>query len=101
MNVNRTRDEVSDEAYQDGNMLGGPLSEIFAVDLTGAVGSCAGCGRRGPVAQLRVYDRAPGLVARCPRCEEVVIRLVRGKDTAWLDLHGASSLTIPLDPSAT
>ncbi|MFI6080474.1 DUF6510 family protein [Streptomyces sp. NPDC051217] len=95
MDVNRT----SDDTYQDGNALGGPLSEIFAVDLTGAVGRCAGCGLRGPVAQLHVYDRAPGLVARCPRCEQVVLRLVRGTDTAWLDLHGASSLTIPLGPA--
>ncbi|GGJ78854.1 hypothetical protein GCM10011583_08020 [Streptomyces camponoticapitis] len=95
MDANLTRDD----AYSDGNMLGGPLSEIFAVDLTGAVGRCAGCGLQGPVAQLRVYDRAPGLVARCPRCEQVVLRLVRGKDTAWLDLHGASALTIPLAPA--
>ncbi|MFD3519798.1 DUF6510 family protein [Streptomyces sp. NPDC058653] len=89
-----------DDAYHDGNALGGPLSELFAVDLTDAVGRCASCGRRGPMAQLRVYDRAPGLVARCPRCEQVVLRLVRGKDTAWLDLQGASSLRIPLGPSS-
>lgn len=86
------------DAYQDGNALGGPLSEIFAVDLTAAVSRCAACGGTGPMARLRVYGRAPGLVARCPDCAHVVLRLVRGPDTAWLDLQGASSLAIPLGP---
>lgn len=82
--------------YTDGNALAGPLAEIFAVDVTAAVGRCVGCGLAGPVAALRVYERAPGLVARCPGCDEVVLRLVRGPDRAWLDLRGAMSLQIPL-----
>ncbi|MFD6331159.1 DUF6510 family protein [Streptomyces niveus] len=100
MDTDRTsaqgKHEEYETAYEDGNTLGGPLSEIFAVDLTAAVGRCAGCGASGPLARLRVYDRAPGLVARCPDCSRVVLRLVRGPDTAWLDLQGAASLAIPL-----
>ncbi|ANZ40161.1 hypothetical protein BBK82_33145 [Lentzea guizhouensis] len=84
--------------HVDGNALAGDLREIFAVDLTAATGRCAGCGYRGEVASLRVYTNAPGLVARCPRCEEVVLRLVRGPDRAWLDLRGTVSLEIPLAP---
>lgn len=80
----------------DGNALAGPLREIFAVDVTVATGRCAGCGRVGAVATLRVYARAPGLVARCPSCDAVVLRVVRGRDRAWLDLSGAASLEIPL-----
>jgi hypothetical protein len=82
--------------YADGNALAGPLREIFAVDLTTAVGKCASCGNAGPVAALRVYTRAPGLVARCTACGEVVLRLVRGPASAWLDLRGALSLRIDL-----
>ncbi|MFI6602203.1 DUF6510 family protein [Nonomuraea sp. NPDC050536] len=82
--------------YVDGNALAGPLGEIFAVDVSAAVGRCASCGLAGPVASLRVYGPDPGLVARCPGCEEVVLRLVRGPDAAWLDLRGAVSLRIPL-----
>ena len=41
-------------------------------------------------------DRGHGLVARCPDCEQVVLRLVRGPDAAWLDLRGTVSLRIPL-----
>jgi hypothetical protein len=35
-------------------------------------------------------------VARCPACEQVVLRLVRSPDAAWLDLTGALSLRIPM-----
>ncbi len=82
--------------YQDGNALAGPLSEIFTVDVTTAVGRCTGCGSTGPLARLRVYGAGPGLVARCPDCEQVVLRLVRSPDSAWLDLRGTVSLRIPL-----
>ena len=82
--------------YVDGNALAGPLREIFAVDVTAAVGQCVSCGLVGPVAALRVYMRAPGAVARCPGCSAVILRLVRGPQGAWLDLKGAVSLQIPL-----
>ncbi|MGR6913575.1 DUF6510 family protein [[Actinomadura] parvosata] len=82
--------------HLDGNALAGPLSEIFAVDVTSATGRCASCGLTGPVASLRVYGPDPGLVARCPGCEEVVLRLVRGPGTAWLDLRGTVSLRVNL-----
>jgi hypothetical protein len=82
--------------HQDGNAMAGALAEIFAVDLTTATGRCAGCGFTGPVAGLRVYQHAPGLVARCPGCEQVVMRLVRGPEQAWLDLQGTAVLRIPL-----
>jgi NAD-dependent SIR2 family protein deacetylase len=91
--------DVTDD-FEDGNTLAGPLSEVFAVDITTATVRCAHCGATGPVATLRVYTHAPGSVARCPGCEEVVLRLVRTPDSAWLDLRGTVALRIPLgDPS--
>jgi hypothetical protein len=89
-------DMTQQNGYEDGNALAGPLREIFAVDMTTAVGRCVGCGLAGPVAAMRVYTHAPGLVARCPGCDGVVLRLVRGPDAAWLDLRGTVSLRIPL-----
>lgn len=86
-----------EDDYEDGNALAGPLSEIFAVDVVSAQGCCTGCGTTGPIAQLRVYGPGPGLVARCPQCGQVVLRLVRGGNSAWLDLRGTVSLRIPLD----
>jgi hypothetical protein len=83
-------------ANEDGNALAGPLGELFGVDVTSATGRCASCGRTDVVAELRVYRHAPGLVARCPGCDEVILRLVRSTDRAWLDLRGIVSLEIPL-----
>ncbi|MEG3635359.1 DUF6510 family protein [Micromonospora palythoicola] len=87
--------------YVDGNMLDGPLGEVFAVDLSSATARCAHCGTPGPVAGLRVYSQAPGLVGRCPTCVEVMLRLVRAPDRAWLDLRGATFLQFPLPPERT
>lgn len=84
------------DQHLDGNALAGPLREIFAVDVSAAISRCVHCGLAGPVATLRVYARAPGLVARCPGCDEVVLRLVRSPQTAWLDLRGTVTLQIPL-----
>jgi len=90
---------MSDE-FVDGNALAGPLGEIFAVELTAATGRCVSCGRVDTVAALRVYQHAPGVVARCAGCDAVVLRLVRGPDRAWLDLRGLVSLEIALPEQA-
>ncbi|MGN9769096.1 DUF6510 family protein [Micromonospora sp. SD12] len=87
---------MTDTSYLDGNMLDGPLRELFAVDLSTAAGRCAHCGMTGPLARLRVYPHAPGLVARCPNCAEVMLRLVRSPEDAWLDLRGATFLRVPM-----
>ncbi|MEU4567750.1 DUF6510 family protein [Micromonospora sp. NPDC023956] len=83
-------------SYLDGNMLDGPLREVFAVDLSGATGRCESCGRVGAVGGLHVFSHAPGLVARCPTCAAVMLRLVRAPTRAWLDLRGATFLEVPL-----
>ncbi|MGW4467270.1 DUF6510 family protein [Micromonospora sp. NBC_01796] len=91
---------MTDQQYADGNMLAGPMRELFAVDLTAATGRCANCGLTGPLAEMRVYRHAPGLVARCPGCEEVVMRLVRTPTSAWLDLRGAVFVQVPMPPES-
>lgn len=84
--------------FLDGNELAAPLREIFTVDLTVASGQCANCGRRCTLAEVRLYARAPGLVARCTGCEAVLLRLVRSPDRVWLDLSGLSYLEIARPP---
>ena len=78
--------------YMDGNMLGGPLSEIFAIDITPGIAKCAACGTSSAIAELHVYGDSPGLVARCPRCGDVMLTLVRSPDRAWLSMRGIVSL---------
>lgn len=96
MNAPSSPASPAPDDYQDGNALAGPLAEIFAVDVTAALGTCAGCRTNGPLARLRLYGHAPGLVARCPDCGQVMMRLVRSPTEAWLDLHGTLSLRIAL-----
>jgi hypothetical protein len=84
------------QSYVDGNRLAGDLRELFTVEMTVASGQCAGCGLAGPLGQARVFDElGPGLVARCPGCEAVLMRLVRGPGRTWLDLRGLTYLEVP------
>jgi hypothetical protein len=64
----------------DGNAIAGQLLEHFGVEMTTAAGTCAHCGARAQIAELRVYNRAPGAVVRCRSCAKVVMVLV--------DVHG-------------
>jgi hypothetical protein len=82
--------------WTDGNALAGPLHDVFGPDVTAAVGRCANCGFTGPLAGVRVFDHAPGVVGRCPVCDQVLLRLVRGPGRAWLDLRGLSYLQLPM-----
>ncbi|WP_306370127.1 DUF6510 family protein [Nocardiopsis sp. CC223A] len=83
--------------HLDGNVLAGPLSEVFAVDVTAAERHCAHCGDHGAFARLRVYTDGPGLVVRCPGCEVLVLRLVRTPRGLVLDLGGTGCITLPVD----
>lgn len=85
---------MNTDTFLDGNAAAGPLSEVFAFDITGATGRCAGCGHTTALAQVRLYTRAPGLVARCTRCDGVLLRLVEGADRTWLDLRGLAYLEV-------
>ncbi|WP_433239543.1 DUF6510 family protein [Streptosporangium sp. CA-135522] len=84
------------EDHLDGNAAGGGLREVFAVDLTAATGQCSNCSQALVLAESLLYTRAPGLVARCPGCEAVLFRLVRGPGRAWLDLRGMTCLQFAL-----
>lgn len=72
----------------DGNAIAGELFELFGDEMTTAAGTCAHCGARGVIAELRVYLRAPGAVARCPRCDGVTIVLVNVRGSPHIDLAG-------------
>jgi hypothetical protein len=78
----------------DGNAIGGLLHEVFGVEVTVATGVCRGCGAVDVVARLDVYVQAPGTVVRCPACEAVLMRFVRGPGRIWLDLGGLRTLEL-------
>jgi hypothetical protein len=91
---------TSPNLWSDGNALAGPLQDLLRVDVTTAIGRCTGCGRTAPMAEARVFDHAPGVIARCPACDQVLLRLVHGPDRAWLDARGLTYLQLPV-PEAT
>ena len=87
---------TSSELWSDGNALAGPFHDLFGVEVSAAIGCCTNCGRAGPLAELRVFDHAPGVVARCPACDQVLARLVQSPGRAWLDLRGLAYLQVPV-----
>ena len=80
--------------HVDGNAMAGDLREIFAVDVTTARYTCGGCGHADAVATLRLFGPAPGLVGRCPGCEDVVLRVVRAPGRVMLDMRGTVRLEL-------
>ncbi|HSS60241.1 MAG TPA: DUF6510 family protein [Candidatus Limnocylindrales bacterium] len=81
-----------EERRLDGNAIGGLLQEIFAREMTAARGTCASCGAVNEVGRVQVYIHAPGTVVRCPSCEAVLMRIVRGGGRYWVDLTGIRCL---------
>ena len=82
------------DEYLDGNAAAGELSNIFAIDVTAAEGQCAHCGAIKRFAEARVYMRAPGIVARCSVCQHVLLRFVKARQRAFLDLRGMTCLIL-------
>jgi hypothetical protein len=99
MTMSTTNFGADDAPWVDGNALAGPLGEIMGADLTVAELTCAGCRTTRPLAAMRVFDRAPGLVARCPGCGDVVMRVVRTADRVLVDLRGSLVLSLPAPTS--
>ena len=80
------------ELRLDGNAAAGTLRELFAVDMTAVVGTCATCDTAGPLAAAQLYLDAPGAVLRCPACTAVVLRVVRTRERVLLDPSGLRRL---------
>ena len=84
-----------DELMLDGNAVAGLLQEVFAAEMTTAVGTCAGCGAAGPVGAVRVY-RGAGVVLRCPHCGDVLAKIVKSDSRVWIDSTGIRTLEVAL-----
>ena len=83
------------ELKLDGNAAAGPLEEVFAFEVTTAIGTCANCGAVGAVGGAFVYAQAPGIVVRCPSCEGVLLRLASdGNGRRWLEMTGIRCLEL-------
>ena len=63
--------------HLDGNVLAGPLLELFREDMTAATARCDGCGDVSVLATAMVYDAAPGWCVRCHVCNDVLMTFVQ------------------------
>jgi uncharacterized protein DUF6510 len=76
----------------DGNAIGGLLIDVFGTEMTAADSTCGTCRATRPVAELVVYQRAPGAVVRCRTCGSVLMVFVRAHDVMCVSLAGLASL---------
>jgi Family of unknown function (DUF6510) len=79
----------------DGNAIAGALFEHFGTEMTAARAACAQCGTVAQIAELRVYSRAPGTIARCRSCSGVMIVLVDIRGSANINLDGLDLVDPP------
>ena len=82
-----------DDLMLDGNAIAGLLQEVFAADMTTAIGSCARCGATEPVGTAHVY-RGAGIVLRCPHCDNTLAAIVTGERRTWITFQGIRALEL-------
>ena len=86
--------DVNHELMVDGNAAAGILFEVFGTEMTAAPTECATCGNEGALGTLLAFTEGPGIVLRCPACENVVLRVVETPGAFILDARGAVYLRL-------
>lgn len=84
-----------DARMLDGNAVAGVLREVFAVEMTTAIGTCAGCGAAEPVGAIHVFQGA-GIVMRCPHCHNALVKIVKDEARVWIGFPGVRTLEVAL-----
>ena len=82
-----------DELMLDGNAVAGLLQDVFAAEMTPAIGSCATCHATEPVGAIHV-DLGAGIVLRCPHCDNTLAAIVRDERREWITLQGIRALEL-------
>jgi uncharacterized protein DUF6510 len=82
-----------DALMLDGNAVAGLLQEVFAVEMTTAVGVCAACGASDELGAAHVF-RGAGVVLRCRWCDNALIKLVKTERGLWISSTGMRSLEL-------
>ena len=82
-----------DALMLDGNAIAGLLQEVFAVEMTTALGTCGNCGSTEPVGAIHVY-RGAGIVMRCPHCDNALVKIVTDGARLWISCPGIRALEL-------
>ena len=80
----------------DGNAVAGVLREVFAEEMTTAVGTCDRCGARELVGASHAYQGA-GVVLRCTHCDHALVKIVRADTRMWISFPGVRTLEVVVD----
>ena len=88
-------------SYLDGNVLAGPISDLFGFEPTVARGQCHHCGDIDTLGQAVVYASPMGLVVRCRNCEQVLIVIVERDGQRSVSMRGLRLLHVPSVTSTT
>ncbi len=86
--------DINRDLMLDGNAAAGALQEIFGREMTVTPTECANCGNASPVGGLLAFTQSPGIVLRCPACEQVMIRIVETPEAIYFDARGAVHLRL-------
>ena len=90
-NASERREDEMDALMLDGNAVAGMLQELFAVEMTTALGTCASCGATDAVGAMHVY-RGAGIVLRCPHCDDALVTIVEADGRMWIGFAGIRTL---------
>ena len=86
--------DINHELMLDANATAGLLFEIFGAEMTASPTECAHCGNESDIGTLLAFTQAPGIVLRCPACENVILRIVQTPEAIYLDARGAVYLRL-------
>ena len=82
-----------DALMLDGNAVAGLLQEVFAVEMTTAIGTCDRCGATEEVGAVHVF-RGAGMVMRCPHCDNALMTIVTDDTRMWIGFAGVRTLQV-------
>jgi Zn finger protein HypA/HybF involved in hydrogenase expression len=82
-----------DALMLDGNAIAGLLQEVFAVEMTSAIGTCDSCGAAEAVGAIHVFQGA-GIVLCCPHCNNPLVKIVRDETRLWIGFPGVRTLEL-------
>ena len=84
-----------DEKMLDGNAVAGLFREVFAVEMTTAIGTCADCGAAEAIGAGHVFQGA-GTVLRCRHCDNTLVKIVRADTRLWIGFPGLQTLEVAI-----
>lgn len=85
----------------DGNVLAGPLSAVMVGDATSSRGRCLSCDDVAMMAQAVVYASGNRYVARCRRCDNVLLTVIEADGDVRLTMTGIAALTMQVAAADT